>query len=61
MPEPDLLKLNQVVVITGLSREEIMAKVAAGAFPQPLPQGPWDFRWVKRDIEQWLASTTTAS
>ena len=45
-----ILKLHQVIQITGLSRTEITQKINSGTFPKPFKQNAW----LTSQIDDWL-------
>ena len=48
------LSLNEVVQMTGLSKEELNTLSAAGEFPAAIPLGPWSTGWSEKDVQRWL-------
>ncbi len=56
-----LLRLSEVVVLTGLSRSSIYRKMRDGSFPEPLKIGMRAVRWRKSEIEAWLAACPRAT
>ena len=48
------LSLNEVVQLTGLSKEELNRLTAAGEFPAAIPLGPWTTGWPEKDVQRWL-------
>lgn len=45
-----ILKIQQVIQITGLSRTEITQKINAGTFPKPFKRNAW----LTSQIDDWL-------
>lgn len=50
-----ILRLKQVIEITGLSRSTIYAYMGDGFFPKQILLGVRSVGWVESDIEQWLS------
>ena len=51
-----VLRLPEVVALTGRCRSSIYADIAAGTFPPPLRLGPRSVGWRQSDIDAWLNS-----
>lgn len=51
-----IIRLPQVVEITGLSRSSIYRMAASGEFPQPLKLGKRSSGWRSSTITEWLDS-----
>jgi prophage regulatory protein len=49
-----ILRRPEVQHRTGLSRSTIYVKMAAGAFPKPLPLGVRAVGWAESEITAWL-------
>jgi len=49
-----ILRLPQVLEVTGLSRSTIYAYITEGLFPKQVAIGERAVGWVSDDIEQWL-------
>ncbi len=56
-----VLRLPVVMARTGLSRSTIYAKIAAGAFPEPINLGARAVGWLADEIEAWLMARIEAS
>ena len=56
-----LLRLNEVITRTGLSRSSIYRMMRDGSFPEPLKIGARAVRWPESEIEAWLASRPRAT
>lgn len=54
-----LLKLKDVVEITGRSAASIYRDMGLGTFPKPLELGPNSVRWTDQVIENWLNTRPT--
>ena len=51
-----ILRLPDVVEVTGLGRSTIYAKVAQGQFPKPIKLGDRAVGWVDAEIYDWVLS-----
>jgi prophage regulatory protein len=49
-----LLRLPIVMRKCGLSRSAVYARIAQGAFPQPVKLGERAVGWVESEIDQWI-------
>ena len=54
MTNQRLLKLKQVMSITGLSRSYVYELAKAGTFPQPLKLSERSSAWVESEVQQWI-------
>ncbi|MGR8948029.1 MAG: helix-turn-helix transcriptional regulator [Gammaproteobacteria bacterium] len=54
------LGLNEIIQLTGLSKDELNELLAAGEFPAAIPLGPWSTGWAEKDIRRWLQCRKTA-
>jgi prophage regulatory protein len=55
-----VLRLPQVMELTGLSRSSIYAGISQGNFPVPVRLGARAVGWRQEAIEQWLAERPLA-
>lgn len=55
-----ILRLPEVLALTGLSRSKIYSAVAENAFPRPLPLGPRAVGWLEREISLWIDARVAA-
>ena len=55
MTDIRMLKLEEVMKITGLGRSTLYALVKSGSFPKQVQLGPRAVRWDSRAVERWLA------
>ena len=55
-----MLRIEEVMEITRLSRATIYRKMSKGQFPKPLKLGDRAVRWRQSEIEAWLASLPRA-
>lgn len=51
-----LIKLNDLIKITGLSRSSIYLKISQGFIPKPIKIGEKSSRWLESDIDEWIES-----
>lgn len=51
-----IIRLREVVSITGLSRSSIYAYISQGIFPKPTPLGIRSVGWKESQITEWLTS-----
>ena len=49
-----LLKIDEVLTVTALSRATVYRLGAAGMFPKPRRVGPRAVRWVEREVQEWI-------
>jgi prophage regulatory protein len=49
-----LLRLPEVIALTGMSRSTLYDRIAAGRFPEPLRLGTRMSRWRLGEIQHWL-------
>lgn len=49
-----LLRLTEVMKITGIARATIYKKINEGSFPKPLKISATCVRWRSDEIEQWI-------
>lgn len=55
-PTDRLLRLRDVMHLTGLGRSTIYRKIAAASFPQPVKVGQAAVRWRESDLSAWMQS-----
>ncbi len=51
-----LLRLREVIQLTGLSRMTVYRYESSGNFPRRRRVGPNSVRWLDGDIDRWMAS-----
>lgn len=51
-----ILRLAQVIALTGLSRSTIYQSLANGGFPQQIRLGARSVGWVAAEIDEWISS-----
>ena len=62
--KPQILRLREVVEMTGLSRTTIWRRVRARDFPPPLTLGAPPARaagWLRTEVEDWLRGRSRAA
>jgi len=55
-----LLKLSDVIELTGIGKTMIYRLVRQGAFPQPYKPGGYASRWSEAEIRAWRESQRVA-
>ena len=54
-PNPyQLLRINEVITRTGLSRSTLYLRIKQGSFPRPISLGSRASAWVSSEIDQWV-------
>lgn len=54
-PNPhQLLRINEVITRTGLSRSTLYLRIKQGSFPRPISLGSRASAWVSSEIDQWI-------
>jgi len=56
-----MLRLPNVIELTGLSRSSIYLRMSKEEFPQSISLGGRAIAWLEEDINQWLEDKITAS
>mgnify|MGYP000512952527 CR=1 FL=1 len=56
----NILRLSQVIAITGLSRASIYAKMNDGTFPQSRSLGARAVGWLEKDVMEWIENLPTS-
>lgn len=51
-----VLRLPEVIEITGLGRSTIYAKVSRGSFPSPIKLGERAVGWIDSDVYEWISA-----
>ncbi|MDE2686476.1 MAG: AlpA family transcriptional regulator [Chloroflexota bacterium] len=49
-----LIRLEEVLSYTGLSRSELYRKVQVGEFPRPVKVGKRAVRWRESEVDGWI-------
>jgi len=52
--EYKIIRLNEVKVITGLSRSTIYLRMAEGNFPQQISLGSRAVGWINSEVIDWI-------
>ena len=50
-----LIKLKEVLHITGLSRSTVYRFMSAGGFPMKVELGDNSVAWVESEVEEWIS------
>ncbi|OFC70826.1 helix-turn-helix transcriptional regulator [Alteromonas confluentis] len=56
-----IMRLPEVIQMTGLSRSTIYLRMGKGSFPQTISLGERAVGWLLSDIEAWLDARVVAS
>lgn len=51
-----LLRINQVLEITGLGRSTVYNYVAKKTFPEPIKLGQRSSAWIESEVNAWIES-----
>lgn len=54
MSNTKLIRLPEVIELTGLSRSSIYAYISQGLFPQPVKIGIRSVAWYEWEIQEWI-------
>jgi len=49
-----LIKLKNVMDLTGLGRSTVYKHIASGDFPKPVPLGTRAVAWVEDEVQEWI-------
>jgi len=49
-----IIRLKEVMGLTGLARSTIYKYVDADTFPKPVPLGGRSVGWVEHEIQEWI-------
>ena len=55
-----LMRLEEVLGYTGLSRSELYRQIQDGTFPRPVKVGKRAVRWRESEVEEWIAERPRA-
>ena len=55
-----IVRLPEVMRLTGLSKTTIHRRYRAGSFPQPVRLGPQSIGWWREEVLEWLESLPRA-
>ena len=56
-----LIRLEEVLSYTGLSRSELYRQIQVGIFPRPVKVGKRAVRWRESEVEEWIAERPRAA
>ena len=56
-----IIKLPEVISITGLSSSSVYRLAAEGSFPQPLKILARSSGWIKSEVDEWISDRIKAS
>ena len=59
--ESRIVRMAEVMQLTGLSKSTIHRRYRAGTFPRPLRLGPQSIGWRREEIVEWVESLPRAS
>ena len=51
-----IIRLREVMKLTGLARSTIYKHAEAGIFPRPVPLGGRSVGWIEQEVEDWLTA-----
>jgi prophage regulatory protein len=51
-----ILRLPQVLKITGLKRSSLYEKISKGEFPAPIKLGTRASGWIEEEVNNWISS-----
>lgn len=49
-----IVRLPELITITGLARSTIYKHISEGTFPKPVPLSSRSVGWIDEEIDQWL-------
>lgn len=55
------LRLNEVKLVTGLSKSSIYAMMNSGNFPKNVSLGARAVAWIESEVGEWMESRVNAS
>lgn len=55
LPNTVMMRLPEVLAVTGLSRSTVYSMAKAGTFPNPVKLGARAVAWPSHLVQQWLA------
>ncbi|PYC20242.1 AlpA family transcriptional regulator [Aquipseudomonas alcaligenes] len=55
-----LIRLKEVMAMTGLARSTVYKAIQDGAFPAPVPLGAKAVAWVEAEILEWIQARVSA-
>lgn len=60
-PRERLLRIAEVIAVTGISQTQIYRRVNAGEFPKPVRIFGKSVAWVESEVQSWIGETIRAS
>ncbi len=51
-----VIKLKEVMSLTGLSKTSIYKFAASNSFPKPIPLGGRAVGWIESEVQSWIES-----
>lgn len=57
----ELIRVAEVLRITGLSRSTLYEKMLDGSFPNQIKLGPRSVAWVKSEVQAWAKERISAA
>lgn len=57
----ELIRVAEVLRITGLSRSTLYEKMLDGSFPKQIKLGPRSVAWVKSEVQAWAKGRISAA
>ena len=54
-----MLKIGEVLELSGLSKPSVYRRMKDSNFPQPKAMGPRAARWSETEVRQWLSERPT--
>ena len=61
MSSSKLLRIRQVLAMTGLSRSSLYRELRAETFPDGVRLGPQSVAWREHEVEAWIAERSPRS
>ena len=61
MQNDTILRLPQVLAMTGLSRTGIYSRIKAGTFPKQIKLGERSSGWIEREVYEFIQQQIAAS
>lgn len=56
-----IMRLPEVIEVTGLSRSTIYLRMSKGSFPLSISLGERAVGWLFKDVDEWLDARVSAS
>lgn len=61
MSNTRLLRISEVLEVTGLRRSTLYSQIRRGEFPAPVKIGPRASAWRLDEVQDWIESLSVAS